>query len=265
MMPQPANNSFAHTKKKESWGSFLAFVAVVLIIRSFVISPFRIPSGSMIPTLKVGDFILTSKFPYGWSRYSLFLGGKINYFSGRIMGKKIPERGDVVVFTPPHDTNTDYIKRAIGLPGDTVQMKSGRLYLNGKIVPLKRMNDQYQDWDGRKKIQGQLYTATIPTEKGTRTYTVMKQMPFGRAYLDNTPEITVPKDHIFFMGDNWDGSADSRDIDHLGLVHKRYLLGPAFCTFFSVDHEDISLFKPWTWLKIPFKIRWSRCFYRALS
>jgi len=93
----------------------------------------------------------------------------------------------------------------------------------------------------------------------------MKQLPFGKARLDHTPATTIPKDHIFFMGDNWDGSGDSRDIDQLGLVHKNYLLGPALCTFFSVNHEGISLFKPWTWLKIPFKIRFSRCICRPLS
>ena len=265
MARKPANTSFLRNKKKESWGSFLTFVTVVLLVRSFVISPFRIPSGSMIPTLKVGDFILTSKFPYGWSRYSLFLGGNIPYFKGRIMDKNMPKRGEVVVFTPPKDTTSDYIKRVIGLPGDTVQMIGGYLHLNGKKVSLKPIQDKYNDWDGKQKIQGQLYEATIPTENGQKTYRIVKQYPFGRAHLDNTPLITVPKDHIFFMGDNWDGSGDSRDIDHLGLVHKNYLLGPALFTFFSVDHEDISLFKPWTWLKIPFKIRFSRCLYRSLS
>ena len=262
----PANTSSAHPhKKKESWGSFLGFVTILLLVRSLVISPFRIPSGSMIPTLKVGDFIITAKFPYGWSRYSFFLGGHFNYFSGRIMHKKMPSRGDIVVFTPPYDTHTDYIKRAIGLPGDTVQMIDGILHVNGKKVIMTMINQNYTDWDGKNPIKGQLYKVTVPCDKKPITYRVMKQQPFGQAYLDNTPPVKVPEDHIFFMGDNWDGSADSREIDRLGVVHKDYLLGPALFIFFSINHEGVSMFKPWTWLKIPFGIRFSRCIYKGLN
>jgi signal peptidase I len=252
-------------KKKESWPSFFGFLLLVLIIRSLLFSPFRIPSGSMIPTLKVGDFIVTSKFHYGWSRYSLFMGGFFNYFSGRIMGNKTPDRGDIVVFAAPSSPETDYIKRVIGLPGDTVQMIGGHLYLNGSKVPLVRTGKE-SDWDGKGTNQktGVVYSARLPRKDGShRSYSIQRKEDFGTADLDDTPLTTVPEDHFFVMGDNWNRSADSRGL--LGNVPKSHLLGPALFTFFSIDHEKIKLFKPWTWLLIPFKIRINRSFYMPLS
>lgn len=251
-------------KKKETLGSFITFVFIVLMIRSFILSPFRIPSGSMIPTLKVGDFILTSKFSYGWSRYSLFGGYKIPYFSGRILKDRYPKRGDVMVFTNPKAPNQDWIKRVIGLPGDTVEMREGRLILNGTQVPLKLVQEDYKDHDGMESISGKVYEATINrSENKTITYKILKINEFGKGGLDHMDPVTVPKGHVFCMGDNWDGSGDSRS-EQLGFVPQQYFLGPAIFIFFSINHEKVYLSKPWTWVLLPFNIRFNRCLFHAI-
>ena len=249
-------------------GSWAFFLFMVVLIRSLIISPFRIPSGSMIPTLKVGDFILTSKFSYGWSRYSFLFGGYFNYFSGKLREGSFPKRGDVIVFANPTNTSMDYIKRVVGIPGDTVQMIQGRLNLNGKEIPLKEIQKNYQDWDGVKKIHGTVYEAMIPkdnTQGGpTVTYKILKQEAFGFGQLDHTPAHKIPDNNVFCMGDNWDGSGDSRVIESLGFIPKEYFLGPAWLVFFSVDHEDVKLWKPWTWLLLPFKVRLSRFVFHLI-
>ncbi len=247
-----------------SLGSFLFFALVILLIRSLLISPFRIPSGSMIPTLKVGDFIVTSKYPYGWSRYSFLFGGYVDYFKGKFGANGFPERGDVIVFAKPNDTTMDYIKRVLGLPGDTVQMIKGRLYLNNKEVPLKEIRQGYKDHDGRNTIDGTVYEAEIPRGEKPFRYQILKQTPFGLSVGDNTAAYTVPENHVFCMGDNWDGSGDSRFMSELGFVSRDYFLGPALFVFFSLDHENIYWYKPWTWLMIPLKIRYHRCIFHKI-
>jgi signal peptidase I len=243
-------------------GSFLFFALIVLLVRSLLISPFRIPSGSMIPTLKVGDFIVTSKYPYGWSRYSFLFGGYVDYFKGKFGFEGFPERGDVMVFAQPNDTRIDYIKRVIGLPGDTIQMVKGRLYINSKEIPLKEVRQEYKDHDGRDAIQGKVYEVSLPRGEKTFQYQILKQEPFGQAPLDNTPLVTVPENHVFCMGDNWDGSGDSRA--DLGVVSREYFLGPALFIFFSLNHENIYWYKPWTWFMIPLKIRYDRCIFHKI-
>lgn len=219
----------------------------------------------MLPTLQVGDFPLLLKTTYGWSRFSLFGGGHIPYFSGKIGGRALPNRGDVVVFTNPKDTSQDFIKRVVGLPGDTVQMIGGILHLNGKPIKLELKKSDIEQYDGVKTISGDLYTATLPTEGGTVSYEILKQRPFGQSDGDNTPAYHVPQDHFFVLGDNPDGSGDSRYMDQLGFVHKDYLLGRPLFTYLSIDHEDMYLTRPWTWLMLPFKIRWNRCFYQHIQ
>lgn len=249
----------SHTPRRETLGSFSFFVLVVLLVRSLLVSPFRIPSGSMIPTLLVGDFLVASKISYGWSRFSLFGGGWINYFPGKIMELSFPKRGDILVFACPYNTSQDWIKRVVAVPGDVVEMKEGRLHLNGQKIPLTKEKENYKAHDSERSIEGTVYKAEIPREEGkTYQYTVLKQEPFGQGGLDTMPPIRIEPDHVFCMGDNWDGSDDSRHLDKLGPVSKKYFLGPALFVWFSLDHQDISLMKPWTWLLLPFKIRFSR-------
>lgn len=258
MNPQDATESTAR-----SIGSFLFFALIILLVRSLLFSPFRIPSGSMIPTLKVGDFIVTSKYPYGWSRYSFVLGGYVDYFKGRFGAEGFPQRGDVMVFAKPSNTTMDYIKRVIGLPGDTIQMIKGRLYINSKEIPLKELRQDYQDHDGSEAIRGTVYEASIPQGEKTYQYQILKQLPFGEGRYDDTPPLIVPESHVLCMGDNWDGSEDSRG-DDLGFVSKEYFLGPALFVFFSLDHENIYWYKPWTWVMIPLKIRYHRCIFHKI-
>jgi signal peptidase I len=255
-MENHASESF---EKKSSFKGTLVFIIFLILIRSFLFSPFRIPSGSMIPALEVGDLIISSKYAYGWSRYSMLGGGHLNYTSARLE-TGFPKRGDILIFAYPSDTRTDFIKRVIGLPGDTIQMIQGRLHINGTEIPLEKVQEKYTDHDGYSAIEGTLYTATIPGENKPITYRILKQDPFGQGKLDNTPPIKVPEGSVFCMGDNWDGSDDSRNLDKLGCVSKEFFVGKALFVLVSVDIEKISLFKPWTWIYIPFKIRFNRFF-----
>jgi signal peptidase I len=192
---------------------------LALVVRVFLFQPFNIPSGSMIPTLLIGDYLFVSKYSYGYSRYSFPFG--LDLFSGRVWAKE-PERGDVVVFKLPRDNETDYIKRVIGLPGDEIQMIHGVLNINGKPVSKARIDD----------------------------YVVTVQDGFG----DNTEVYKVPEAHFFMMGDNRDNSTDSRFLSEVGFVPFENLVGKAQIIFFSMD-ENSSFLEFWHW---PTSIRWSR-------
>jgi signal peptidase I len=240
-------------KRKDRKGSSLlelvkTIVYAVLIalgIRTVVAEPFNIPSGSMIPTLLVGDFLFVSKFSYGYSRYSLPFG--LPLFEGRIFGR-MPERGDVAVFKLPKDNRTDYIKRVVGLPGDRVQMIGGILHINGTPVrrqPAGTVVDS--EWGQRMEVRR--YIETLPN--GRRHYIAERR---DDDYNDNTREFLVPEGHLFMMGDNRDNSQDSRVMDAVGFVPMVNLVGRAEFLFFSID-DSARLLAPWTW---PFAIRWSR-------
>ena len=249
----------------DSWVSFFGWALFILLFRTAFFCPYKIPSGSMIPTLLVGDHIIVSRYPYGLCRFS-FLGSQyINYFSGRIFQKALPKRGDVVVFTAPDKIDLDYVKRCVGLPGDKIQMIGGYLYINGKKLNIQKVQENYIDHDGYGEIKGDLYEEEIPVasveknentvEKGEiKKHLVMKQKAFGDHDVDNTPVHEVPKDCFFFMGDNRDGSSDGREF---GSVHKDFLLGPAEVIFWSVN-EHIHLWKPWTWFTLIQNTRWKR-------
>ena len=216
-------------------------------IRTIAFEPFNIPSGSMIPTLLVGDYLFVSKFSYGYSRYSLPFAPDL--FPGRILGR-LPERGDVVVFKFPRDNSTDYIKRIVGLPGDRIQVKGGQLYLNGQLVPRKPLGDYVLNDEGRPTI-AQEYLETLPNG---REHDLLKMTDEG--YMNNTPEFRVPEGHVFAMGDNRDNSSDSRVMDSsgVGFVPVQNLLGRAEFIFFSID-ERAPWWEFWEW---PFEIRWGR-------
>lgn len=221
---------------------------IAIGIRTVAFEPFNIPSGSMIPTLLVGDYLFVSKYSYGWSRYSLPFSP--NLFQGRIFGR-LPERGDVVVFKFPRDNQTDYIKRVIGLPGDRIQMKGGQLYINGTLVPREPGGPFVAEGDGVPTL-ATLYHETLPNG---RQHDLLKMTDNGE-FPNTTPEYKVPDGHIFAMGDNRDNSIDSRFMTGygVGFVPVENLIGRAEFIFFSIDARA-PWWEVWEW---PFEIRWSR-------
>ena len=225
----------------------LVYAGLIAIgIRTVAFEPFNIPSGSMIPTLLVGDYLFVSKYSYGYSRYSMPLAP--NLFSGRIFGR-LPERGDVAVFKWPRDNSTDYIKRIIGLPGDHIQMKSGQLYINGVLVPRQPEGDFTAD-DNGQKIVAKEFLETLPNG---RKHDILKLYEEGG--LNTTQEFVVPEQHVFAMGDNRDMSSDSRDPNGgVGYIPVENLVGRAEFIWLSIDGRD-PWWQVWRW---PFEIRWNR-------
>jgi signal peptidase I len=223
-------------------------VVIALVIRTVAFEPFNIPSGSMIPTLLVGDYLFVSKFSYGYSRFSLpsFLEVPLH---GRLFGS-LPHRGDVVVFKLPRDNSTDYIKRIIGLPGDRVQMIHGQLYINGNQVERKPEGEYVAEGEGPRMLLKR-YIEYLPG--GTAHY-ILKAS--DDQPLDNTQEYKVPEGDVFVMGDNRDNSLDSRVLNAVGFVPMENLVGRAEFIFFSVD-STAPWWEVWDW---PFEIRWSRLF-----
>lgn len=223
-------------------------VLLALFIRSFFFEPFNIPSGSMLPTLQIGDYLFVSKTSYGYSRHSFPMG--LIDFEGRTFDTA-PERGDVIVFKLPTNPNIDYIKRLIGLPGDRIQVRAGRLYINGEMVEREAVGMQRVNIPegGHESIME--YIETLP---GGATHRIYEES--DHESLDNTEEVTVPANHYFMMGDNRDNSQDSRVSSLVGFVPYENLVGRADILFFSID-ETANIFKPWTW---PGAIRYNRIF-----
>ena len=236
------------------WGDSLKTVIyaalIAVFIRTFLYEPFNIPSGSMIPTLLVGDYLFVSKYSYGYSHYSIPLSPPL--FSGRIFGSE-PNRGDVVVFRLPKDDSTDYIKRVIGLPGDRIQMKEGLLYINEKPVVRERLSD----FVGEDPC-GSDATARVKRWKETLpngvTYESLDCVDNG--FYDDTVVYTVPPGNFFMMGDNRDNSTDSRVQSAVGYVPFENLIGRAQMIFFSVA-EGEQAWMIWRW---PTAVRWNRIF-----
>lgn len=221
-------------------------ILLALFIRTFFFEPFNIPSGSMLPTLQIGDYLFVSKTSYGYSKYS-FPFGIVDY-KGRIMEEQ-PKRGDVIVFKLPSDTRIDYIKRLIGLPGDRIQVKKGRLYINDKMVEREPVGmERVESPEGGHESIMQ-YIETLP---GGVMHKIYEES--DSEALDNTDEVTVPEGHFFMMGDNRDNSQDSRVI---GVVPEDNLVGRADILFFSIE-DTASIFKPWTWFGA---IRYNRIFH----
>ena len=223
-------------------------VLIALAIRTVAYEPFNIPSGSMKPTLLVGDYLFVSKFSYGYSRHSLPLS--LPLIPGRILMSE-PERGDIAVFKLPSDNKTDYIKRIIGLPGDRIQVSEGRLHVNGKQVVRRRVADFIEiDEYGRIHRTAQ-FDETLPNG---RTHRILEHTDQGQ--LDNTPVYVVPEGHYFAMGDNRDNSLDSRVLGGVGFVPAENLVGRAEILFFSID-GSASVWEFWRW---PATIRFKRFF-----
>ncbi|MEZ0259729.1 MAG: signal peptidase I [Alphaproteobacteria bacterium] len=198
---------------------------IALFIRCFLFEPFNIPSGSMLPTLLVGDYLFVEKYSYGYSKYSFPLDAAP--IKGR-MAESMPKRGDVAVFRKPSNTDIDYIKRIIGLPGDTIQMKEGRLYINGKIVPRDLVGTSPGMAEDSSFMVTE-YTETLPN--GVKHKIFEKS---DDAQLDDTEEFTVPEGHYFAMGDNRDSSLDSRT-QEVRYVPAENLIGRASFLFFSTE------------------------------
>ncbi len=225
---------------------------LAVLLRVFIVEPFNIPSGSMIPSLLVGDYLLVSRFIYGYSRFSVPFGYAFLDTPGRFAQLQTPEQGAVVVFRLGSNPKIDYVKRVIGLPGDTVQLKEGVVYINGKPAPLKKIGPyRARAEEGGAEVQATLYEETLPN--GVKHF-IIKHEDFGEAPLDNTPVYQVPAGHYFVMGDNRDHSLDSRVQHAVGYIPNDYLIGRAEVLFFSTDGRG-PWYMPWNW---PFAIRWGR-------
>ena len=234
---------------------------IAFVVRLFLFQPFNIPSESMVPTLRVGDYLFVNKLSYGYGPYSFnFSAGFRSYeffsvnkvpFSGRVLKFGEPKRGDVVVFKLPSDTKIDYIKRLIGLPGDKIQMQNGVLYLNGTAVKRKKIEDFVATEKNGEHIEQ--FRETLPNGV---SYTTHNLWDYTGPGADNTAVFTVPAGHYFMMGDNRDNSADSRFSNAVGFVPYENLVGRATILFFS--HNDKGSF--WQFWKWPWVIRWSRIF-----
>jgi signal peptidase I len=196
-------------------------VLVVVATKTAIAEPYYVPSGSMEPTLQIGDELLATKYPYGYSSASLPIFVTLPD-TQRILGA-LPQRGDIVVFRWPGDHSQIWVKRVVGLPGDRIAMRNGRLWINGAPVGLDA--DGYGQAEAEDGSQ-QPVARFIETLPGGRQHTIFKQLTFGM--LDNVPELVVPPDHLFVMGDNRDNSADSRipvDAGGVGLLPVSDLVG----------------------------------------
>jgi len=230
----------------ETLRTFVYAVIIAFGVRTFAYEPFNIPSGSMIPTLLIGDYLFVSKFSYGYSRFTVTMG--LPLFEGRILGSP-PQRGDVAVFKLPRDNKTDYIKRIIGLPGDRIQMIGGILHINGEPVKLERIDDVVAQNHLGRQVHIAQFLETLPGGKVHRIYKEGNNGP-----LDNTVVYVVPPHNYFMMGDNRDNSLDSRVPSAVGYVPEENLVGRAEFIFFSLD-DGTHFWELWRW---PFDIRIGR-------
>jgi signal peptidase I len=223
-------------------------VLIALVVRAVGFEPFNIPSGSMIPTLLVGDYLFVSKYSYGYSRYSLPFG--LPLIPGRVMFTE-PVRGDVAVFKLPTDNKTDYIKRIIGLPGDRIQVRRGILHINGAPVLRKRISDFVETNQYGNVVRVARFEETLP---GGRKHEILELTDNGP--LDNTDLYIVPKEHYFAMGDNRDNSQDSRVRSVVGFIPKANLVGRAEVLFYSTNGAA-RWYQFWKW---PVAMRFKRFF-----
>lgn len=237
----------------ESVKTIVYALLIALFIRTVAFEPFNIPSGSMMPTLAIGDYLFVSKYSYGYSKHSLPLS--IPLIPGRIFFSE-PKRGDVAVFKLPSDNRTDYIKRIVGIPGDKIQMRNGRLQINGKIVNRQKIDNYIIPDNFGQSRRVTKYIETLPNGKA---YTIMEMSDQGP--LDNTGIYFVPEHHYFAMGDNRDNSQDSR---YWGFLPREYIKGEAMLIYWSYDVKSESRSENITSkLKQLFtKPRWERLFHQ---
>jgi signal peptidase I len=221
-------------------------LVIALLFRTFLYQPFSIPTASMQSTLMIGDYFIANKWAWGFGKYSFPLPLPIN---GRLLQLGTPERGDIAVF---HNiTNEDYIKRVIGLPGDHIQMKQGRLYINGKMVEREEIGTSTDTDSYQTTVPVTLYKETLPNGVTHTIQEISDDQP-----LDNTGEYVVPAGHYFMMGDNRDRSADSRVLSQVGYVPFDAFIGKAEARFFSIK-DNLPPWEVWQW---PANVRWDRMF-----
>jgi signal peptidase I len=257
LVPAPVAAFFARKDVKAVWDWIKEPLYAVVLMFGFVtvvVQPFYVPSGSMEPTLAIGDAVLAAKFPYGYTRYSMpfdyILLGESKATPKPIL-QRLPTVGDVIVFRLPKDPKVTFVKRVVGLPGDRIQMKEGRLWINDKQLPIKYagLASDEDEFGGEAMVP--TFTETLPNGKEHR---IFKKMWDGR--MDNTDVYLVPEGHVFMMGDNRDNSCDSRfplEECGVGYVPVGNLVGRAFVVIGSVDFKNADGI--WEW---PFNFRFSR-------
>jgi signal peptidase I len=243
-MPTDLNTLISRANLGAAWKFIrepLIVGGVVLVSTTAIAQPFYIPSGSMEPTLQIGDGLIATKYDYGYSRYSVPFG--VGPSSQSRLLQKSPARGDIVIFRDPSDVSKTLIKRLIGLPGDHIQMREGRLWINGSELPLK--DDGFGTEEGEDGGTSPIarYVETLP---GGVTHPIFKRGWDGP--LDNTEEFVVPKDHFFMMGDDRDNSTDSRiaiSEGGVGFVPVENLVGHAKVVVGSYDYvgDDKGVFE----------------------
>jgi signal peptidase I len=260
---KPVEVAVTPAKKEEGWWETVKVIIeallIALVVRTVLFQPFNIPSGSLVPTLLVGDYLFVSKYAYGYSHFSLpsFLDLDPQAMPGRIFASE-PKRGDIIVFKLPSDGQTDYIKRLIGLPGDKIQVLHGRLIINGEEVPREPIAPFLTVNHFNKPMEAPQYLETLP---GGVQHRII-QIDGDEGTFDNTKVYEVPPGHYFMMGDNRDNSSDSRlagDQGGVGYVPFENLIGRAEVIFFSID-EGTPAWEVWRW---PWTVRWSRIFQRV--
>lgn len=261
-MSRPPGTPAPRTEARDTTWFLVKLLIFVLILRSFVFSPFNIPSESMLPRLMIGDYLVVAKWPFGFSNFSMPFSPQL--WEGRVFAHA-PARGDVVVFRAPADPQTDYIKRVIGLPGDSIRIVRGQIILNGKPIAKTRIADfiepltpnsfcaktdagtfRERNSVGGTQCRYPQFEEILPEGKH---YAVLDTLIVGQ---DDTQTYVVPKDHLFLMGDNRDHSADSRFAaakdGGVGMVPMDNLVGRAWFGIFSVDGTAV-WGDPKGWLK----------------
>ena len=290
---KPAEAAATPAKKEEGWWETVKVIVeallIALVVRTLLFQPFNIPSGSLVPTLLVGDYLFVSKYAYGYSHFSLpsffdptpeavpgsrdlnlgvlrvpsvaTIARTLNIpqpdLAGRIFASE-PKRGDIIVFKLPSDGQTDYIKRLIGLPGDKIQVQKGRLIINGEMVPREEIAPFPTVNHFGKPEEAPHYIETLP---GGVKHQII-QIDGDDGTFDNTKVYEVPPGHYFMMGDNRDNSSDSRlsgDQGGVGYVPFENLIGRGEVIFFSIA-EETPAWAIWRW---PWAVRWNRMFQRV--
>jgi signal peptidase I len=246
-MPKAETPAKKKSELRETIVVIVEALIIALVFRTFLFQPFSIPTASMQPTLMIGDYFVASKFSWGFGKYSFPIALP---FNGRFLTFGEPQRGEIAVFRN-EITNEDYIKRIIGLPGETIQMRNGRLYINDVMVEREQIGTAEDTDSSMRSAPVAVYQETLPNG----VTHIIQEISDNQA-LDNTAEYVVPAGHYFMMGDNRDRSQDSRVLNMVGYVPFDAFIGKAEARFFSIQ-DNIPPWQLWEW---PANVRWDRMF-----